>query len=118
MVLQNVAFFCSIIFNRGEIAFILAKCNMNCKKFFQFCNVKKYYNMKKPLCKVAHSFMIYLVLIFLELLGVLLAKCLFLYLHFCLDEWVSSVCKMLLRGKACVAYLYNITFLIQNKKIF
>jgi hypothetical protein len=26
--------FCSIIFNRGRIAFILVKCNMNCKIFF------------------------------------------------------------------------------------
>lgn len=26
--------FCNIIFNRGRIAFILAKCNTNCKKLF------------------------------------------------------------------------------------
>lgn len=60
MVLQNVAFFCSIISNRGRVGLFWAKCNMNCKKIFQFCKVNFYYNMKKPLCKVAYSFMVYL----------------------------------------------------------
>lgn len=91
MVLQNVAFFCSIIFNRGRIAFILAKCNMNCKKIFQLCKVHFYYNMKKPLCKVAHSCSLFN----LELFGVNLAKCLFLYLRFVLCESISSVCEVL-----------------------